>query len=100
MSNKKLLLGILLLLAILVVSMQPVAAETESAKLALRFVDQKGGALKGAFVRVYNKTGNYLLFEGRTDAKGWLNVTIKKPLHGIYNMTVWWDPLGKDAFIV
>ncbi|MEM2809192.1 MAG: hypothetical protein QW066_03175 [Candidatus Methanomethylicia archaeon] len=103
MSNKKLLLITLILLATILVALPTetsVAATTE-AKLALRFVDQKGGALKNAYVIVYNKTANKLLFEGRTDSKGWLNVTIPKPIDGTtYNMTVWWDPLGTDAFMV
>ncbi|MEM4483563.1 MAG: hypothetical protein QXS19_06575, partial [Candidatus Methanomethylicia archaeon] len=103
MSNKKLLLITLILLATILVALPTetsVAATTE-AKLALRFVDQKGSALKNAYVIVYNKTANKLLFEGRTDSKGWLNVTIPKPIDGTtYNMTVWWDPLGTDAFMV
>ena len=102
MSNKKLLLITLILLATILATLptETTLAATSEAKLALRFVDQKGGALKNAYVIVYNKTANKLLFDGRTDSKGWLNVTIPKPIYGTYNMTVWWDPLGTDAFMV
>ncbi|MEM2311092.1 MAG: hypothetical protein QXD79_05780, partial [Candidatus Methanomethylicia archaeon] len=103
MSNKKLLLITLILLATILVALPTetsVAATTE-AKLALRFADCGLNPLKNAYVKVYNQTGNKLLFEGRTDSNGWLNVTIPKPKDNTtYNMTVWWDPAGTDYFYV
>ncbi|MEM3542418.1 MAG: Ig-like domain-containing protein, partial [Candidatus Methanomethylicia archaeon] len=101
MNNRKLLITIPLLIALLLmsISVQPVAAGTTTVKLALKFVDTGGNALKNAYVKVYNETVG-LLFEGRTDSNGWLNVTITKPEYGTYNITVWWDPAGKDYFYV
>ncbi|MCC6018002.1 MAG: hypothetical protein LM601_03190 [Candidatus Verstraetearchaeota archaeon] len=103
MNHKKTLIAIIALLAILIAAAptSQVAAQTTNAKLALRFADCGLNPLKNAYVKVYNQTANALLFEGRTDSKGWLNVTIPEPRAGTtYNMTVWWDPAGTDYFYV
>ncbi|MEM2758415.1 MAG: hypothetical protein QXV26_03565 [Candidatus Methanomethylicia archaeon] len=103
MSNKKLLLITLILLATILATLptETTLAATSEAKLALRFADCGLNPLKNAYVKVYNQTGNKLLFEGRTDSNGWLNVTIPKPnATTTYNMTVWWDPAGTDYFYV
>jgi hypothetical protein len=103
MNHKKTLIAIIALLAILIVAIptNQVAAQTTNAKLALRFADCGLNPLKNAYVKVYNQTANKLLFEGRTDSNGWLNVTILKPWDTTkYNITVWWDPAGTDYFYV
>ena len=103
MNHKKTLIAIIAILAILLIATptNQVAATTTNAKLALRFTDCGLNPLKGAYVKVYNQTANALLFEGRTDSKGWLNVTIPTPRDTTkYNITVWWDPAGTDYFYV
>jgi len=106
MNHKKTLIAIIALLAILIVAAPTSQAAapgsaTANAKLALRFADSGLNPLKNAYVKVYNQTANALLFEGRTDSNGWLNVTIPKPWDTTkYNITVWWDPAGTDYFYV
>ena len=107
MNHKKTLIAIIALLAILIVAVptSQVAATTTEVKLQLRFTDSNLKPLANAYVKVFNTTGtadkHYVLFEGRTNSKGWLNVTIPNPHDGTkYNMTVWWDPAGTDYFYV
>ncbi|MCS7385630.1 MAG: carboxypeptidase-like regulatory domain-containing protein [archaeon GB-1867-005] len=84
-----------------------VKAQDEEVLLALCFVDQAGKPLENAYVEVWNITGeadeHYILFTGRTNEKGWLNVTLPGLLDTTstkYNMTVKWDPAYTDAFTV
>ncbi len=102
---------ITLLVIIASIANQPVIAskpyEIVERPLLLRFVDQAGQPLKKAYVEVWNETGNEILFTGRTNDEGWLNVTI--PVlnttgwpwnETTYNITVKWDPKGEDSFTV
>jgi len=104
MNHKKTLIAIIALLAILIVAIptsQVAAQTTKTVKLQLRITDSNLKPLANAYVKAYNQTANALLFEGRTNSKGWLNVTIPEPYDGTkYNMTVWWDPAGTDYFYV
>ncbi|MCR6668882.1 MAG: hypothetical protein NDF51_02680, partial [archaeon YNP-WB-040] len=109
MNHKKTLIAIIALLAILIVAAptsQAAAATTKTVKLQLRITDSNLKPLANAYVKVFNTTEtdvskHYVLFEGRTNSKGWLNVTISEPYADTtYNMTVWWDPAGTDYFYV
>ncbi|MCR6691993.1 MAG: hypothetical protein MRT15_06365, partial [archaeon YNP-LCB-003-016] len=108
MNHKKTLIAIIALLAILIVAIptsQVAAQATKTVKLQLRITDSYLKPLANAYVKVFNTTGDaskhYVLFEGRTNSKGWLNVTIPEPrADTTYNMTVWWDPAGTDYFYV
>ena len=109
MNHKKTLIAIIALLAILIAAAptsQVAAQTTKTVKLQLRITDSYLKPLANAYVKVFNTTDtdvskHYVLFEGRTNSKGWLNVTIPEPYAGTtYNMTVWWDPAGTDYFYV